>query len=58
MEMSGKPHTLAALPWEKSPQYPLNNRPGGPQSQSGCFGKEKNLFFLQGFELWIIQPTA
>jgi hypothetical protein len=26
------------------PQYPLNRKLGGPQSWTGCFGDEKNLF--------------
>jgi hypothetical protein len=32
------------------PQYPLNRKLGGPQSQSGQFGGEKNLVPLPGFE--------
>jgi hypothetical protein len=31
-------------PQGKSPWYPLDRRPGGPQSWSGCGGEEKNLF--------------
>jgi len=32
MEVSGQPHTSAALSLEKSLQYPLNKRLGGTQS--------------------------
>jgi hypothetical protein len=34
MEVSDKCHAPAALPSGKEPQYPLNRRLGGPQSQS------------------------
>jgi hypothetical protein len=30
-------------PWSKSLQYPLDRRLDGPQSQSGCGGKEENI---------------
>jgi hypothetical protein len=33
---------------EKEPQYPLNRILGGPHSQSGHFGEEKNNPKLQG----------
>jgi len=32
----------------KEPQYPLNERLGGPQSLSGRFGEEKNPFARAG----------
>jgi hypothetical protein len=32
----------------KSPRYRLNMSQGGPQSQSGRFGEDKNLLFLVG----------
>jgi hypothetical protein len=35
-------HVLATLSQGKSPQYPLNRRLGGPQSQSGHSVLEKN----------------
>jgi hypothetical protein len=41
MEASGQLHSLTALPTGKSPQYPLDRRLGGSQSQSGCGGEEK-----------------
>jgi hypothetical protein len=40
----------------KSPQYPLNRRLGGLQSQSGCYGEEKNLFHLTGTKPWPSSP--
>jgi hypothetical protein len=43
MEVSGQLHVPATLFREKSPQYPLNMRLGGPQSRSGRGGEEKNL---------------
>jgi hypothetical protein len=48
MEVSGQLHTLV----------PVEQRLGGPQSQYGCFGEEKNLLPLPGFEPWIFQPVA
>jgi hypothetical protein len=43
---------------ERTPQYRLNVRLGGPQSRSGHYGEEKNLLALSGFEPWIVQPVA
>jgi hypothetical protein len=40
---SGQIHTLATLSPRKEPQYPLNRRLGGPQSQSGHFGEENGI---------------
>jgi hypothetical protein len=37
-------------PWGKIPWYPSNRRLGGPQSRSGCLGKELNLLPPLGFE--------
>jgi hypothetical protein len=50
MELSGKLHAPAALPPGKDPRYPLDRRPGGPQSRSGRGGKEKNSQQLSGTE--------
>jgi hypothetical protein len=44
--------------WLESPWYPLDRRLGGPQSQSGCGGKEKNSLPLLGLKPLIIQPIA
>jgi len=41
MEVRGHLHVLAALPMGIRPQYSFDRRLGGPQSQSGCSGKEK-----------------
>jgi hypothetical protein len=49
MEVSGQLHAPAALPWGKSPRYPLDRRLGGPQRGSGRCGEEKNLA-LPGIE--------
>jgi len=44
MELSGELHASATLPLQgKSYWYQLDKRLGGPQSQSGHGGKEKNL---------------
>jgi hypothetical protein len=42
----------------KSPLYVLKRRLDAPQSQSGYFGEEKNLFPLPGFEPQINQFIA
>jgi len=42
MEFSGHLYSPTALPPGKEPWYPLDRRLGGPQSQSGHGGKEKN----------------
>jgi hypothetical protein len=36
----------------------LHRRLGGPQNQCGCFGEEKNLLKLSGFEPRTVQPAA
>jgi hypothetical protein len=41
-----------------SPRYPLDRRLGGPQSQSGRGGEEKNFQLMPGLEPPIIQPVA
>jgi len=40
----------AALPPWGGEQCPLNRRLGGPQSQSGYFGEDKNILILPGTE--------
>jgi hypothetical protein len=46
-------------PWGKSPQYPLDRGLGGPQSQCGHSGKEKNSHHYLCQELNpVIQPIA
>jgi hypothetical protein len=50
MELSGQLHALAVLPQEKSLQYPLDRRLGGPQSWSRHGGEEKNSQRLLGPE--------
>jgi len=42
----------------KSPLYPLDRRLGGPRSQSGHSGEEKNSQPPPGLELLIIQPVV
>jgi len=41
----------------KQPQYPVNGRLGGPQSQSKHFGDDKNLLPLMEFEPRTVQPV-
>ena len=43
-------------PTERTCQYPLSRRLGRHQNWSGHFRKEKNLWPLPGFKLYIIQP--
>jgi hypothetical protein len=43
MEVSGQLHASVALPLGKEPVVPIGWEAGGPQSQSGCYGGEKNL---------------
>jgi hypothetical protein len=45
-------------PQGKSPWYPLDRRLGGPQSQSGHGGEEKNSQLLPGLETLIIQSVV
>jgi hypothetical protein len=49
MKVSGQLHTLADLPQEKEPRYPLDRRLCGPQRRSG-HGGEKNFQPLPGHE--------
>jgi hypothetical protein len=58
MEVSGQPHTPAALPQRTSPWYLLDRRPGGPRNLSGRSGEEKNFQPLTGLEPPNIQPIA
>jgi hypothetical protein len=58
MEVSGQPHAPVALSQGKSPWYKLDRRLGGPQSQCGHCGEEKNTQPLPGFEPPIIQTVA
>jgi hypothetical protein len=58
VEVCGQLHAPAALSQGKSPWYLLDRRLGGPQSQSGRGGKEKNSQPLPGLEYPIIQPVA
>jgi hypothetical protein len=50
MEVSDQHHAPAALPPGKEPQYPLDRRLGGPQSQSGHGGEEKNSTYVHSIE--------
>jgi hypothetical protein len=50
--------SLPLHPQGKRPWYPFDRRLGGPQSQSGRGGKEKNSQTLLGLEPPIIQPVA
>jgi hypothetical protein len=54
---------VSFTPWPlysqgKSPWYPLDRRLGGPQSQSGCSGEEKNFQPLLELKTPITQPIA
>jgi hypothetical protein len=41
---------MLLYPWRKIPRYLLARRLGGFQSQSGCYGEEKNLLGLPEIE--------
>jgi hypothetical protein len=58
MEVIGQLHAPAASPQGKSPLYPLDMRLGGPQSQSGFGGEEKNSQPLAGLKSPITQLVA
>jgi hypothetical protein len=47
-KMSDQTHAFATLLWGKIPHYPLDRRIDGCQSQSECFGDEKNLLLFPG----------
>jgi len=51
MEVSGQLHAPPALPQAKIPGNTRNNRLGGPQNLSGCFGEEKHFVVLPVTEL-------
>jgi hypothetical protein len=58
-EVSDQLHA-PALPWGKSPLYPLNRTLGGPQSQSGRY-VEVNIFLPErdsNSDPSVIQPVA
>jgi hypothetical protein len=60
---TGRRWAVSFTPWTfytqgKNPWYPLDRRLGGPQSQSGCGGEEKNSQPLPRLEPSIIQPIA
>jgi len=46
-------HALSTLPQGKERWYPLVRRLGGPQSQFGHGGEEKNSLPLLGIEPWL-----
>jgi len=48
MEVSRQFYAVATLPWGKRPQYPLDRRLGGLQSQSEHGGEEKRSPRLAG----------
>jgi len=43
MEVIGELHALVTSPLEKSLWYPLDKRPGGPQSWFRCGDEEKKI---------------
>jgi len=57
MEASGLLLASAALPLGKN-LVSIHRRLGGPQSHSGCFAEEKNVFNLLGFEPWSVQSVT
>lgn len=46
MEVCGQLHTLLLYSREEKSLNPLDKRLGGPQQQSECFGRDKNLISL------------
>jgi hypothetical protein len=53
MEVSGQ-----LYPHGKNPWYPLDRRLGGPETQSGRRGEEKNSQPIPGLETPIIQSVV
>lgn len=51
-------HRVVILPQRKDHQYPLNRRLGGPQTQSGCCGEEKNIFPMPDIKLQFLSQLA
>jgi hypothetical protein len=51
MEVTGELYTPDSLPLGYRHQYPLNRRPGGPQTQSGYCEVENHFLLLLGIEL-------
>jgi hypothetical protein len=49
MEVSDRPHALAAFPQGKERLYPFNRRLGWPQSRSGHFAEQTYHLHLPGF---------
>lgn len=56
MEVNGQIH--AAIYLRIVPRHPVSKLMGGPHSQYGHFGEEKNLLPLPGIQSRIIQPIA
>jgi len=57
--VTGEHHAPATVPpAKKKPRHLLNRRLGGPQSWSGCCGKENCLLPLLGFEPHNLYPVA
>jgi hypothetical protein len=51
MKKSAQIHTLAALPPQERPCFPLDGKHSGiKQSWYACWGEEKNLLLLLGIE--------
>jgi hypothetical protein len=57
MEVSGQLHVPGDLPQGNRLWYPLDKKLGGPQSQSGRCGQEKNLASA-GNRTPAVQPVA
>jgi hypothetical protein len=58
VEVSGHLHPPVALPPVKSSSYPLDRRPGEPQSRSKRGGEERNSQPLPDLEPPTIQPAT
>jgi len=54
MQVTGQFNSLAALPAVKNPVVHWVGLVVGPQIRSGCFGENKNLVILPGFESPIV----
>jgi hypothetical protein len=57
MEVTVELLPLLLYPQRKSLQYPLDRRLGGPWSQTGCYGEEKDLASDKNQTL-AVQPIA
>jgi len=50
-------HVRPLYPQGRSSQYPLDRRLGGPQSRSGCGGKERTEYVEKNGEIQLVKNS-